>query len=147
MSVKWCEANLMIWYVCDLNYITSTILLKLELFFRDLTPGFKRKYGTIERECWHVTWLPFATMETRGRLDRVNFRKDFWDCYWRQAKKNWPIADRHVTSNNPRKNCGMHFGSSSHLVSNIARSKRLLLYLFVHCFRFRLSNQHHQWFL
>ena len=23
----------------------------------------------------------FATLETRGKLDRVNLRKDFWDCY------------------------------------------------------------------
>lgn len=38
--------------------------------------------------------LEFATLETRrprGRLDRVNFRKDLWDCYWGQGK-NWPIA-------------------------------------------------------
>ena len=25
--------------------------------------------------------------ETRRKLGRVNFRKDFWDCYWRQGKK------------------------------------------------------------
>ena len=34
--------------------------------------------------------LEFATLETRrprGRLDRVNFRKDFWDSYWEQGKK------------------------------------------------------------
>ena len=24
--------------------------------------------------------LSFATKEMRGKLDRVNFRKDFWDC-------------------------------------------------------------------
>ena len=27
----------------------------------------------------------FATEETR-KLGRVNFRKDFWDCYWGQGK-------------------------------------------------------------
>ena len=28
-----------------------------------------------------------ATKETRERLGRVNFRKDFWDCNRRQGKK------------------------------------------------------------
>ena len=36
-------------------------------------------------------------IETRGKLGRVNVRKDFWDCYWGQGK-NWPIAHRHVPS-------------------------------------------------
>ena len=30
----------------------------------------------------------FPTLKTRGTLGRVNFRKDFWDCYRRQEKKN-----------------------------------------------------------
>ena len=30
---------------------------------------------------YHFT-RQFATLETRGKLGRVNFRKDFWDCYW-----------------------------------------------------------------
>ena len=50
-----------------------------------------------------VFWL-FATLKTRGELGRVNFRKDFWDCYWR------------VPSNDPRNHCGTCFGSSSLLV-------------------------------
>ena len=50
-----------------------------------------------------VFWL-FATLKTRGELGRVNFRKDFWDCYWR------------VPSNDPKNNCGTHVGSSSLLV-------------------------------
>ena len=24
----------------------------------------------------------FATLKTRRKLSRVNFRKDVWDCYW-----------------------------------------------------------------
>ena len=32
-------------------------------------------------------------------------------------------ADRRVTSNNPRKNCGTHFGSSSLLVTKVANGK------------------------
>ena len=48
-------------------------------------------------------WL-YATLKTRGKLGRVNFRKDFWDCYWR------------VPSNDPRNHCGTCFGSSSLLV-------------------------------
>ena len=23
-----------------------------------------------------------AVLETRKKLDQINFRKDFWDCYW-----------------------------------------------------------------
>ena len=29
----------------------------------------------------------FAALETSRKLDQVNFRKDFWDCYWEQGKK------------------------------------------------------------
>ena len=35
------------------------------------------------------------------------------------GKKNWPIFDRHVTSNDPRDNCGTHFGSSPLLISKV----------------------------
>ena len=38
----------------------------------------------------------------------------------RTGRKNWPIAARHITSNNPRNNCGTHFGSSSFLISKVA---------------------------
>ena len=61
----------------------------------------------------------FATLETPRKLDRVNFCKDFWDFYEGQGK-NWPIAVEHVPSNDPRINCGTHFGSSSLLVSEVA---------------------------
>ena len=61
----------------------------------------------------------FGTLETTRKLDRVNFCKDFWDCYEGQGK-NWPIAVEHVPSNDPRINCGTHFGSSSLLVSEVA---------------------------
>ena len=43
----------------------------------------------------------FATKQTRRKLHRVNFRKEFWNFYWRE-EENWPIADGHVPSNNPR---------------------------------------------
>ena len=54
-----------------------------------------------------VYTIVFATLKIRGKLGRVNFRKDFWDCYW------------HVRSNNPTNNCGTHVGSSSLLVSKV----------------------------
>ena len=34
-------------------------------------------------------------------------------------EKNWPIADRRVSTNDPRNNCGMHFGSRSLLISKL----------------------------
>ena len=33
---------------------------------------------------YFATFL-FYTLQTR-KLDRLNFRKDFWDCYWRWRK-------------------------------------------------------------
>ena len=37
--------------------------------------------------------------------------------------KNWPIADRRIPSNDPRNNCGTHFGPSSLLVSKVANDQ------------------------
>ena len=37
----------------------------------------------------------FATLETRGKVGRVNFRASGTVA---GEKKNWPIADRHVPS-------------------------------------------------
>ena len=62
-------------------------------------------------------WL-FATLKTRGELGRVNFRKDFWDCYWR------------VSSNDPRNNCGTHVGSSSLFVSTVLISSSVYTIVF-----------------
>ena len=56
------------------------------------------------------------TLETRRKLGRVNFRKDFWDCY-QGREKNWPIAAQHVPSNDPRNQCATHYGTSPLLVS------------------------------
>ena len=44
----------------------------------------------------------FATVETKRKLGRVNFCKDFCDCY---RGRNWPIAEWHVPSDNPRSLC------------------------------------------
>ena len=57
-----------------------------------------------------VYTIVFATLKIRGKLGQLNFRKDFWDCYW------------HVPSNNPTNNCGTHVGSSSLLVSKVLSS-------------------------
>ena len=37
---------------------------------------------------WLVLCCQFVPLETRGKLGWVNFRKDFWDCYYGQGK-NW----------------------------------------------------------
>ena len=60
-----------------------------------------------------------ATLETRKKLGRVNFRKDLWD-YFQGQGKNWPMADRRVPSYDPMNICGTHFGSSSLLASKVA---------------------------
>ena len=41
-------------------------------------------------------------METRRELGRVKFGKDLWD-----RRKNWPIADQHLPSNDLRNNCAL----------------------------------------
>ena len=55
------------------------------------------------------------TSNSRRNLGRVNFRKDFWDCYKGEGKNDqkWPRwrACPHL-SNNPRKNCGKYFGAN-----------------------------------
>ena len=52
-----------------------------------------------------------ATSKARGKLNSVNFRKDFWDRYYGQGK-NWPIDDLSVPSKDPTNSCGTHFGLS-----------------------------------
>ena len=42
------------------------------------------KWGYLELRSGLLT---FATLDTRRRLGQVNFRKDFWDCYWGQEKR------------------------------------------------------------
>ena len=69
----------------------------------------------------HIGCLSFAfvTLKTRRKLGRLNFHKDFWDCY-QGLGNNSPIADGRVPSNNPRNNCGTHLGSSFLVVSKVA---------------------------
>ena len=52
--------------------------------------------------------------------------------------KNWPIGDRCVPSYDPRDNCGTNFGSSSLLVSKVAKSNLIprLSLLFLPCRRY-----------
>ena len=75
--------------------------------------GFKEGEA-VERNCilTLLTAKIVATLESRRELGRVNFHKDFWDCYWWRGE-NWPIADRRAPNNDPRYNCGTHFGPSS----------------------------------
>ena len=70
----------------------------------------------LQEKPWRRSWTSpsFAILEKRGKLGRVNFRKEFWDYF-----QNWPIADRRVPSNAARNNCGTHLGSSSLLVSKV----------------------------
>ena len=70
------------------------LIQALSLMFFSITPG-----KILLACCSADVLLAFATLETRTP-GRVEFRKDFWDCYLEQGKK-WPIADRHVTSTIP----------------------------------------------
>ena len=46
------------------------------------------------------------------RMDRVYFRTTY-GAVTRDREKNWPIADWHVSRNDPTINCETHFISSS----------------------------------
>ena len=57
---------------------------------------------------------------------RYHRSKTSWTPYEvdnRAGEKNWPIADRCVTGNYPRNNCGTHFGSSSLVISKEANRR------------------------
>ena len=41
----------------------------------------------------------------------------------KDRERKWPIADLRVPSSDPRDNCGMYFGLSSHLISKVANSR------------------------
>ena len=99
---------------------------KLWRFYMSTVPSSLSRGGSALQEVgslWShngdATAEIFVTSEPRKRLGRVNFHKDFWDGYKGQGK-NWPIADWHVPGNDPRNNCGTHFGSSSLLGTEVA---------------------------
>ena len=62
-------------------------------------------------------YTQFASLEAKRELGRVNYRKDFWDCYWEWGK-NWPIAVRRIPSNDPRSLCES-YGNSTHSINDI----------------------------
>ena len=37
------------------------------------------------RVCKKEKLVQFAILKTRGKLERIRFRKDFWDRYWGRA--------------------------------------------------------------
>ena len=69
--------------------------------------------------------IRYLALETRRKLGRVNFRR-LLRLLLGTGKKNWPIADRRVPSNDTRNNCGTYFSSSSPLVSEVANGKESL---------------------
>ena len=57
-----------------------------------------------------------------GNLANLTFAKTY-GTVTRDWEKNWPIADWRVPSNNPRNNCGTHFGSRSLVVSKVVNGQ------------------------
>ena len=90
--------------------------------FRDLLTPVKF-YGYFRRVFTFGTLRFIRQFRNERKLGRVHFRKDVWDSY-QGRKKNWPIADRRVSSNYPRNNCGTHFGSL--LVSKVVNGHSVL---------------------
>lgn len=65
--------------------------------------------------------LHFSLNEKYFKLGKINFSKNFCDCYKRQGKY-WPIADQHVPSNYPnwKNGCKGIFGFNSLLIFDVA---------------------------
>ena len=79
-----------------------------------VTPNYCcQSQGTTQRS---ILSKGICHLRNGKELGQVNFRTDFWDCYW-DKEKNWPMADRRVPSHDPRNHCRKNFGSSSLLVS------------------------------
>ena len=84
------------------------------------------------RLCLQYTGSPAAVTQApqykgmigkkEGNLANLTFAKTY-GTVTRDREKNWPIADGRVPSNNPRNNCGTHFGSSSLVVSNVVNGQ------------------------
>ena len=84
------------------------------------------------RLCLQYTGSPAAVTQApqykgmigkkEGNLDNLTFAKTY-GTVTRDRKKNWPIADWRVPSNNPRNNCGTHFSSSSLVVSKVVNER------------------------
>ena len=77
--------------------------------------------GTTKKHCSLAFSRHFRNANWR-KLVRVNFCKDFWDCYQGQ-RKNWPTADKGIPCNYPRTNCGTYFGSSCPLLFLVANGQ------------------------
>ena len=114
-----------VFYVCRVCIQDSSFnnsdndTMKLSVNEAKLTGLWARNCATITKVL--ILNLPsgpksFRAFQETGPWGRVNFRKDFWDCYWRQGK-SWPMADQLVPSNDPWNNFTTHFGSSSLLFS------------------------------
>ena len=58
---------------------------------------FDHQHGRRDVTCKPAI-IKFAGFETRGKLDLVNFHKDFSDCYYRQKKKIGLKGEEAVTS-------------------------------------------------
>ena len=84
------------------------------------------------RLCLQYTGSPAAVTQApqykgmigkkEGNLANLTFAKTS-GTVTRDRKKNWPIADWRVPSNNPRNTCGTHFGSSSLVVSKVVNGQ------------------------
>ena len=68
---------------CDIEIWQNTFGVTMLAFFESFQA---QQHGSEDEPPPGKTALSqFATEETR-KLGRVNFRKDFWDCYWGQGK-------------------------------------------------------------
>lgn len=73
----------------------------------------------------HIFMFTFSTLEGRRKLAPSWRSQRLLGLVLGSRKKNWPIADLRVSSNDSRDNCGAHFGSSSLLVFKLPNSENI----------------------
>ena len=84
------------------------------LFLLILTCGWTSSLKVSIRRTPAVVLLFFGhwllKKKTIGKLGRISFPKDFWDCYWGQGK-NWPISLFEVARETGRDGFKRHCGT------------------------------------
>ena len=63
--------------------------------------------------------LKYSPLQKRGDWAKLTFAKTS-GTDTKDRGEHWPIADWHVPGNDPRYNCGTHFGSSFLLFTKVA---------------------------
>ena len=79
--------------------------------------------GDAQYEGMPISQLHCHLRNEKGNWDELTSAKTS-RTVTRDRRKNWLIADRYVTNNDPRSNCGTRLGSSSPVVCKVANQNK-----------------------